>query len=156
MFKSCSDYIVTKMSFGNVKCVAVRKRISDEIPMIINVFLSLSFASDFEERVNIRSCWVGNVGSTKGLFALNWGFLMAYLLHKKHAQKSPWCECSNFINWWLSTKVQDVWWMRVLEQTNMELRMHDHSVCHKSKFWTCSQIVDDLPTSYLELLPIWT
>jgi hypothetical protein len=42
------------MSFGNVKCVAARKRISDEIPMIINVFLSLSFASDFEERVNIR------------------------------------------------------------------------------------------------------
>jgi hypothetical protein len=44
---------------------------------------------------------------------------MAYLLHKNHAQKSPWCQCFNFINWWLSTKVQDVWWMRVLEQTNI-------------------------------------
>jgi len=54
MFKSCSDYIVTKISFGNVKCVAVRKKKSDEISMIINVFLSLSFASDFEERVKIR------------------------------------------------------------------------------------------------------
>jgi hypothetical protein len=49
MFKSCSDHIVTKKSFGNVKCVAARTRISDEISMIINVFLSLSFASDFEE-----------------------------------------------------------------------------------------------------------
>jgi hypothetical protein len=44
------------MSFGNVKCVAGSKRRSDEIPLIINVFLSLSFASDFEERVNIRLC----------------------------------------------------------------------------------------------------
>ncbi len=59
MFKSCSDHIFTKMSFGNVKCVAVRKRISDEIPMIINVFLSLSFASDFEE----CSWTLGNVGA---------------------------------------------------------------------------------------------
>jgi hypothetical protein len=33
----------------NIKCVAARKRISDEIPMIIKVFLSHSFASDFEE-----------------------------------------------------------------------------------------------------------
>jgi hypothetical protein len=47
------------MSFGNVKCVAGRKRISDEIPMIINVFLSLSFASDFEE----CSSTLGNVGA---------------------------------------------------------------------------------------------
>jgi hypothetical protein len=36
------------MSFDNVKCVAARKIMSDEIPMIINVFLSLSFAIDFE------------------------------------------------------------------------------------------------------------
>jgi hypothetical protein len=38
-----------KCHLVNIKCVAARKRISDEIPMIINVFLSLSFASDFEE-----------------------------------------------------------------------------------------------------------
>ncbi len=42
MFKSCSDHIVTKMSFGDVKCVAARKRMSDEISMIIIVFLLLS------------------------------------------------------------------------------------------------------------------
>jgi hypothetical protein len=30
------------MSFGDVKCVAARKRMSDEISMIIIVFLSLS------------------------------------------------------------------------------------------------------------------
>jgi hypothetical protein len=59
MFKSCSDHIVTKMSFGDVKYVAVRKRISDEIPTIINVFLSLSFASDFEECLSTY----GNVGA---------------------------------------------------------------------------------------------
>jgi hypothetical protein len=128
---------------------------SDEISMTINVFLSLSFASDFEEWVNIRWCWVGNVGSTKWLFALYWGFLMAYLLHKNHAQKSPWCQCSNFIKWWLSTKVQDVWWMRVLNRLIWSCNCMT-ILCHKSKFWTCSQIVNDLPTSYLELLPIWT
>jgi hypothetical protein len=47
------------MSFGDVKYVAVRKRISDEIPTIINVFLSLSFASDFEECLSTY----GNVGA---------------------------------------------------------------------------------------------
>jgi hypothetical protein len=47
------------MSFAYVKCVAVRKRINDKILMIINVFLSLSFASDFEECLSTY----GNVGA---------------------------------------------------------------------------------------------
>ncbi len=108
------------MSFGDIRCVAARKRMSDEISMIINFFLSLSFASDFEECLST----LGNVGAPS-----DWGFLMAYLLHKNHAQKSPWCQCAKFIDWWLSTKVQNVSSTRVLEQTNMELQLHDHPVC---------------------------
>jgi hypothetical protein len=37
------------MSFNDVKFVPARRILSDEMSMIINVFLSFSFTSDFEE-----------------------------------------------------------------------------------------------------------
>jgi hypothetical protein len=156
IFKSCSDHIVTKISLGNVKCVAIRKGISDEIPMITNVFLSLSFGSDFEECLST----LGNVGApSQCLFWTEVSWWLIYYTrtmlknnHDDSALSSLTDDCQ------LRLKMFDEWgsFNRLILSCNCMTIL-------------CARLFEDLATNpncqlahklsmirCLELLPIWT
>jgi len=133
MFKSCSDHMVTKMSFGNVKCVPARKRMSDEISMTINVFLSLSFASDFEE----CSSTIGNVGAPSDYLCwteVSWcPIYYTRTMHKNHHDVTA-----------LSSLTDDC---------QLRFKMFDQGGSLKRLIWSCNCMTILCAHDFLKTLP---
>jgi len=121
IFKSCSvkrivllqllvcksGHCVTKTQYLVVSSSVLQEWVK-KLHIIINVFISISFGSDFAEYVSI----LVNIDALNDIFSC-WDLLISYwTIQEPHACKSEWFCCSESIEWCLSAGVEHAGWRR--------------------------------------------